>query len=506
MPDINSKDLSDPKEENTADDVLVKIALSRGIFFPAAEIFHDKISGTWDYGPIGVLIFNNLVNEWRKTLSEMGGVEISGSVILPRAVLQASGHESNFFDVAVVCSKCGTAYRVDKLLEEKEPSRNYEGLSDEDYLSWINFYAIRCNRCSGELNKIKKFGSMLGLSVGLQNSDEKEINAYLRPEACQSIFLDFKRVFSLYGKRLPLIIGQVGKAFRNEISPRNNLLRQREFYQNDIEIFFDDDNSFNLSQDKEINIFDKKNPNTTKINISEALSSGVIKNKVTAFALSNVAGFLEGLGFDTDHVRYRKLYEDRAFYSKESFDVEINKGGDWVEAIACNHRGDYDLTSYGKGHADTIKINGKVPNVFEISAGTDRLFYLALYLSIKSDKERTWFALNNRISPFKAAIFPLLSKEELDKIAKDALNNSAYRDSIYYLRSGSIGKMYRKSDEIGIPIAFTIDYQTLKDGTVTIRDRDTMAQFRVELKNLDQIIKDSRNSGFKSLKGKFELH
>ncbi len=488
------------------DDELVKIALSRGLFFPSAEIFGNSIGGIWDYGPIGLTIFNNMLREWRGVLHKIGAVELSGSLILPKIVLQASGHETNFFDVAVVCSKCKSVYRVDKLLESTVPDRNYEGLTDADYLGWIKAYGLSCEKCGGALSEIRKFGSMFALDVGAQNTDGKEANAYLRPEACQSIFLDFKRLFSLYGKRLPFIMAQVGKAFRNEISPRNNLIRQREFYQNDIEIFFLDDSRFKTCGDPEIHIMDRKNPDVGKIKISEAAKKGVIETNVAAYGISILAGFLERLGFKNEDIRYRKLYEDKAFYSKESFDVEINKDGDWVEIIACNHRGDHDLSSYAKSGGDIVKVEGKVPNIFEMSAGTDRLFYLSLYKAIRSDSDRTWFALNGRIAPFKAAVFPLLSKEELERFAGKLLEDSIYKEDIYYLDSGSIGKMYRKADEIGVPIEITVDFKTLENGTVTVRDRDTMAQFRFDSKKMDQLIKDSLDDDFDTLRKKFEVH
>ncbi|MCL4391399.1 glycine--tRNA ligase, partial [Candidatus Parvarchaeota archaeon] len=157
-----------------------------------------------------------------------------------------------------------------------------------------------------------------------------DIPAYLRPEACQSIFLDFKRVFDSYGKKMPMVIAQIGKAFRNEISPRNNLLREREFYQNDIEIFFLEDN-FKFETDYELQIYDKNEKSSGMMKISDALSKKVIISGVTAYALSKIHGFLLGIGFKNEDIRYRKLYEDKAFYSEESFDLEIRKGDTWVE-------------------------------------------------------------------------------------------------------------------------------------------------------------------------------
>jgi glycyl-tRNA synthetase len=483
----------------TSDEELTNLALSRGIFFHTSEIFSDNISGFWEYGPVGFRIFNNLLTQWRKLVNSMNGVEISGSVVLPKKVLQASGHEDNFFDMEIACIKCGSVYRVDKLLEEKENSRSFEGLSEGEYLNYIKEYGIKCAKCGGELGEIKKFGTMFPLKIG------EDVQGYLRPEACQSIFLDFKRVFDTSGRKFPLVIAQVGKAFRNEISPRNNLIRQREFYQNDIEIFFVEDN-FELKEDYTVQIYDKEKNNTMNVNISAALSDGTIKNKVTAYALSKIYGFLLSIGFDKDVIRFRKLYEDKAFYAEESFDLEIKKGDSWVELVACNHRGIHDLSSYEKYGAKGMNIDSNIPKVFELSMGTDRLFYLLLLVSMKKDSERRWLSLDSKISPFKYAIFPLVSKDGVDSKASEIFENSVYRDDILYSDSGSIGKRYRKAEEIGVRLAFTVDYESLENETVTIRESDSMKQFRISINYIDIITKEFESNSFDQLKNKYEYH
>lgn len=485
--------------EAERDEELLRIALSRGIFFHSSEVFSDNVAGFWDYGPIGVRILNNLLEQWRQTVYSMNGLEISGSVILPRIVLQASGHEDNFFDMEIKCNKCGTVYRVDKLLEEKDSSKNFEGLTEEEYLKYIKEYSIKCSKCGGELDGIKKFGTMFPVKVG------DDLEAYLRPEACQSIFLDFKRVFEAYGKKLPMAIAQVGKAFRNEISPRNNLLRQREFYQNDIEIFFIEDD-FKVEEDYKINVYDKKDKDLTAIGIKDALSKGVIKSSVTAYGISKIQGFLLNVGFKNENIRYRKLYEDKAFYSKESFDVEIRKQDLWVELIACNNRGEHDLLSYEKYGAKGLRVDGKIPQIFEISMGTDRLFYLLLFSSFRKDEQRAWLSMNSIISPFKAAVFPLVSKDDLDVKANSLFESSKYKNNILYSDNGSIGKRYRRAEEVGIKIAFTVDYDTMKDDTITVRESDSMKQFRIDSNKMDMVIFESALNDFEGLRKKYEYH
>ncbi len=493
-----------PDEGLSTEERLVKIALSRGIFFKTAETFGDNISGFWEYGPIGLRIFNNLLSVWRRTLDRIGALEISGSTILPRKVLQASGHEKKFFDIATTCGKCGSTYRADKLLETADPSKSFEGLPDDEYVEALTKYSIKCEKCGEPLRGIKHFGSMFGLSVGVE--DDKEVNAYLRPEACQSIFLDFDRVFKVSGKTLPLILAQTGKTYRNEISPRNALMRQREFYQSDIEIFFGGEEKFGIDNDSTISIFDKKNSGTAPVKISQYLESGTIESGVAAYALSVFDRFLLELGFDASEIRYRKLYEDRAFYSKESFDVEVKKGNEWLEVASCNHRGTHDLESYKEYGSSVVEIGGRTPQVFEVSSGTDRLLYLLLYRSLRSDSEREWFELNSMLSPFKAAVFPLMPKDNLDEISRKLKENSFYSDSMLYSETGSIGKRYRRADEIGVKFAFTVDYQSKEDDTLTVRDRDSMAQFRLKIGDVDKAIRDSAVSGFDSLKEKYSVH
>ncbi len=485
------------------DEEVVKIALSRGIFFPCSEVFGDSFAGFWEYGPIGIRIFNNIVDVWRRTIDEMGGLEISGSIVLPRKVLQASGHEKNFFDVSAKCSKCNYVYRIDKLLSEKENGKNFEGLALEEYGRLIDEKKLTCPNCGGKFEEPKKTGMMFPVSAGYGKNTE----AYLRPEACQSIFLDFRRVYELYGKKLPLAIAQVGKAFRNEISPRNNLLRQREFYQNDIEIFFLEDSEFDVKavDSLSVTIYDEKTKKQSKTPVSSALKENLIENRATAYAVQHISVFLGRLGFSADDVRFRKLNEEKAFYAKEAFDVEIKKDDEWIEVIACNNRDDYDLRSYESGGANIIKIDGKTPKIMEISAGTDRLMYLLLHNSLKKDKERDWLKLNYVTAPFLLGVFPLMAKDELVKAARNIKTSSKRSKDIQYSDVGSIGKRYRRADEIGVPLCATVDYQTLEDSTVTIRDRDSMKQFRIKSSDIDSLLFEMPELSFQELENKYAV-
>lgn len=196
----------------------------------------------------------------------------------------------------------------------------------------------------------------------------------------------------------------------------------------------------------------------------------------------------------------------KAFYSKESFDVEIRKQEQWIELVACNNRGEHDLSAYEEYGAKGLRIEGKIPQIFEMSMGTDRLFYLLLFSSFRKDEQRAWLSMNSSISPFKAAIFPLVSKDNLDVKANSLFNSSRYRNDILYSENGSIGKRYRRAEEVGIKLAFTVDYDTMKDNTITVRESDSMKQFRINADNLDLVILDSASTDFEELRKKYEYH
>ncbi len=479
------------------DEIINKIALTRGIYFPSAEVFTDRIAGFWEYGPIGARIFNNFLKKWRALLNEINAYEIIGSTIVPKIVVEASGHIKNFFDYTIQCEHCGSIFRVDKIIEE-QTGENAEGLSVEEFYDIIEKEKIKCPSCGNlftRKSKIDKYNLMIEANV----AGEK---AFLRPEACQSIYLDFQRVYSISGQ-LPLIIAQTGKAYRNELSPRNNLIRERELHQSDIEVFFlpSQEKEFTVDESTKVNfVF---NGMEYKLSGKEALASGIIESNLSAHFIPIWQRFLESIGFKPEEIRFRKLVKDKPFYAKESYDVEVFSNDEWIEITAINHRGDHDLKSYEEKGANIKKINDQLPNVFEISAGTDRIIYTLLINSLKQDEKRNWLSLKGSIAPYPAAIFPLLNRDELVKKAIDILNNSRFKSEIYFLNTGNIGKSYRKSEEIGIPVAFTVDYQTLQDNTVTIRDRETMEQFRVSIDKIDGIIEDILNDkSYEELKAK----
>lgn len=440
---------------------MIEVALKRGIFYPTAEKY-GSIAGFWDYGPIGARIKRKFIEAWRRLLVDANGfVEIDGSPVLPAKVFEASGHLKNFVDPVVECS-CGFIYRADKLIEEKRGVHVTEGTPLEE----IKKLLPSCPKCGKPLSEAKLyyFNMMFDLKVGVK----KDQLAYLRPETCQNIFVSFARIFKACRERLPLGVAQVGHSFRNEISPRNALVRLRDLTQAEIEIFYD--------EMPDVKVRGKIPTPTGEIDVSE------IENKLLAKHLLQLYEFYS-LFIPRDRIRFRKLEEEKPFYARESWDLEVKTSLGWLELVACNDRGDYDLKVHD------VKVKGKYLNVVELSMGVDRSVYAILDVNFHSEN-RNWFKLHPLIAPYLAGIFPLVKKEPLVSKAKEIYSMLSGFDVIYD-ENDSIGRRYRRIDEIGVPFAITVDYQTLEDNTVTLRRIDTMEQERVKIEELAKVLRDS---------------
>ncbi|MEM1535759.1 MAG: glycine--tRNA ligase [Candidatus Pacearchaeota archaeon] len=475
---------------------IMEIASKRGFFWPTAEIYPDRQAGFFDYGPNGVALKNNIIKVWRKELVEKENmIEIDGSQILPESVFIASGHLKNFIDPLVACSKCNFKTRADKLIEEKTNQRISEKMSSSEYDELIKKYNIRCPKCKGALKKTEQWNMMFKLGIGAENKP-----CYLRPETCQSIFTNFLRIFKTSRVKLPFAIAQIGKVFRNEISPRQGLIRLREINQAEIEVFFDPtkENEIEIEKVKK-EILTLYIEDTIKVSIEEALKKKLISSKLVAYYLALLKRFYTTLGLPENKIRFRYVSKDeRPFYAKETWDFECLTSVGWLELCACNHRSDYDL----KGHQKVSKQNFEVldektnkkvlPNVFELSIGIDRTVFALLDTSYKEEpqNDRTLFTLKPYIAPIFVAVFPLVSKEKMPEIAKKIYKELKEEFSCFYDESGSIGRRYRRQDEIGTPYCITIDSQTIKDNTVTIRERDSMKQRRIKIENLKEELKN----------------
>jgi len=474
---------------------IITLAERRGFFFPSCEIYSDAPSGFIDYGPNGIALKNKLIGAWREFLLKKDNmIEIDGSQIMAKSVFTASGHLTSFTDPLVDCSKCKSMFRADKLIEEKTGKIIPEKLKNEEYDKLLEKNKITCQKCGSKLGKAKRWNMMFQVGIGPEQRE-----AYLRPETCQSIFVDFSRLFSTMRIKLPIGIAQLGKSFRNEVSPRQSLLRSREFTQAEVEVFFNPKKT-EIAKFKDIEnckLRIQEDEKISEMTAKDAVKKKVVSSQLIAYYLSLMQQFGEKVGIPKDRIRFRKLSDgEKAFYAKEAFDFEILTSLGWIELAACNNRGDYDLCGHAKTSCKNLEVmddNEKVlPWVFKLSMGIDRLIYIAMDLAFEKemvkDEERAVLKLPANIAPIHVAIFPLVNKDGLPEIAQKIHKELKESFDVFYDFSGSIGKMYRRQDEIGTPFCITVDYQSKDDKTVTLRERDSMKQKRVKIDELKEVI------------------
>ncbi|HYA85153.1 MAG TPA: glycine--tRNA ligase [Candidatus Bathyarchaeia archaeon] len=473
---------------------IMKLALERGFYFPSCEIYSDAPAGFWEYGPRGVSIKNKFIDLWRRELVRRDSMmEIDGSQIMSKSVFVASGHIGNFTDPIIKCKKCNSTFRADRYISEKTGENVPERSLDVEISHLIKKYQLKCQNCEGDFGDVTRFNMMFRVGIGPAAEE-----AYLRPETCQTIFVDFARVFKTMRGKLPLGIAQIGKSFRNEIAPRQSLLRLREFYQAEIEVFcnpskLDDLSRFEQVKNTVLNICDERET-VTQVKAGEALQQGILPNKLVAYYLCLLNEFYSKTGIDMTRTRFRRLSDiEKAFYASIAFDFEVETSIGWLELVACNYRSDYDL----KGHSATSKQNLEVidpldqskvlPHIFELSMGIDRSLYTILEHSYSQDFQhdnRIVLKLKPYLAPVSVGVLPLMNKDGLAEKAEGIYAELKQDFDTFLDVSGSIGRRYRRLEEIGTPFAVTIDKITMQDDTVTIRDRDSMQQKRIAVSEL----------------------
>ena len=476
---------------------VMKLALERGFYFPSCEVYSDANAGFWEYGPSGVGLKNKFLELWRRELIRRDGMmEIDGSQIMSKSVFEASGHLGNFADPIIKCTKCNSTFRADRTIAEIANIEIPESADLNEFDNAISENKIKCPKCKGDFGTTKKFNMMFKVGIGPQEEE-----AYLRPETCQSIFVDFPRLFKTMRGKLPLGIAQVGKSFRNEIAPRQSLLRLREFYQAEIEVFcnpgrLDEVEKFAEIENTIIRVQTDAEP--ISMTCKEALESGTVPNKFVAYYLGILTEFYEKTGIDVSKSRFRKLGDkEKAFYAEVAFDFEVETTIGWLELVACNYRSDYDLSSHAKMSKEKFEVMDNdekvLPHVFEISMGIDRSLYTILEHSLKKDEEheRMVLSLKPYLSPVHVGILSLVKKDGLKEKTDEIFLNIKRKFDAFLDHSGAIGRRYRRLDEIGAPFAITVDHQTLEDNTVTIRKRDSMEQSRVNISEIDSILSGS---------------
>lgn len=514
-------------------------ALRKGVFYPTSEIY-NSIAGFYDYGSLGFKIKKNWEEQWRNYfLNEDNFYEIEGNFILQESVLKASGHVDNFNDPLTECKKCREKFRADNLVEDTIDI-NAEGMSNDEITNLINSRNIPCPSCGGELGEVKTFGLMFDLKIGpltdkdlindlinyskkddkenvkkilekIEKIREKEQRAFLRPETAQIPYLNFKREFEINRGKLPLGLASIGKAFRNEISPRQGLFRLREFNQAELQIFFDSDNLDINKKDivdewknLEIVYKNENNGEEGKIKFKEFVKKFSLPS-MYAYYLGKLYNFYSNVMKLGENIRVRQLTDDeKAFYNKIHFDFEyfFNSYESWKEIGGLHYRTNHDLGKHSEFSGEDLGVNieGKkfIPHVLELSFGEDRNILALIDNSLEeekvNDENRIVFKAEN-FEPYKIAIMPLLSnKEVLVKKAEEIFNmlNKNFSQQITLDIKGSIGKRYRRQDEIGTKHCVTVDFETVEEGelknSVTLRERDSMKQKRVNIDDLENYL------------------
>jgi len=567
-----------PDESKTTDKFMLvnELARRRGFFWQSYEIYGGA-SGFATYGYLGARLKQNIERKLRELfVYKLGIMEIESPVVAPEKVFEASGHIEHFKEPMVECQKCKKRFRADHLLRDiaKMSEADAEKLSLTELKETIEKQKIRCPECGGTFGEPKLFLTMFKTTIGPYS----DAVGYGRPEAAQGIFVEFKRLYEMAREKLPFGAMQIGRALRNEISPRQGLIRLREFTIGDLEFFFDpEEPNCYLLKDVENETLRlllardrlKGSEKLTEVTVKEALRKGYIKSEWQAVFMALEKKLLIELGVPAEKQRFIEKHPwERAHYSSQTFDQEVLvERWDWVEVNACSCRTDYDLKRHAEFSGQDMYVfkeyekpvekeqivikpvmaklgpvfkneAGKVaemlsktdpkemeaalkkdgcftlgkykiltehvdirhektvergrrftPYVIEPTFGSDRLFYVAFEYAYRVKEDRAMLSFPRDIAPIQIGVYPLVSKDRLPekalKLHKMLLDEGLVAE---YDDAGSIGRRYARADEAGIPLGITIDYDTLKDETVTIRDRDTWKQVRTRVAELPELL------------------
>jgi glycyl-tRNA synthetase len=443
---------------------IVAFCKRKGFVYESSEIY-GGFAGVYDYGPYGALLANNIKNAWQKAMvqEEDNIVALDSAIFTRPEVWVASGHATGFSDPLVECKDCNTRSRADHLIEEAGAFAD-EKMSDAEInkIFQDNISKIKCPKCGkNNFTDVRKFNLLVKSNLGNFAGNWGENPTYLRGETCQGIYLNFKNVVDTTRVKIPFGIAQIGKAFRNEISPRQYIFRLRELTQMEMQMF--------VRPEEEMKVYEEWREKRMKY-------------------------YTEVLGFKAENLKWHQ-HENLVFYAKDAWDIEYNFPFGFKELEGVHARGNYDLSSHTKGSGkELVYTDGAtgekfIPHIVETSVGLDRSFLAVITEFYDKDnlggEERVVLRLPKNLAPKKIAIFPLLkNREELTKKAKEIYDNLKKQVFCEYDETGSIGKRYRKQDEIGTPYCITVDFDTLEDDTVTIRDRDTGEQKRIKIEEI----------------------
>ena len=447
---------------------IVSLCKRRGFVFPSSEIY-GGFAAVYDYGSYGVELANNIKAAWWKAMVQKNEniVGLDSSIFMHPKVWEASGHVGGFSDPLAECKKCHSRSRVDHLLEEAGVFAD-EKMSEKEInkLMVENKDKIKCPKCGkSDFSEAKNFNLLVKSNLGNFVGDWDKEPSYLRGETCQGIYINFKNVVDSTRVKMPFGIAQIGKAFRNEITARQFIFRKREFEQMEMQMFVHPEKAMELYADW--------------------------RERRWQYYLD--------LGIKAENLKWHE-HENLVFYAKAAWDIEYNFPFGFKELEGIHARGDYDLTQHAKfsgqelSYRDPVTNEKYVPHVVETSVGVDRTFLAVMTEAYTEEKmedgsERVVMKFPKKLAPIKVAIFPLMkNKPELVEKARGIFDSLKMKWMCEFDDNGNVGKRYRRQDEIGTPFCVTVDFETLEDGAVTVRDRDTMQQERIKISELEEYI------------------
>ncbi len=445
-------------QKNDLMEKIVSLCKRRGFIFQSSEIY-GGLNGCWDYGPLGVELLNNIKREWWKSMTYRDDIEgLDASILMHPKVWEASGHVENFTDPMIDCKECKSRFRADQIEDAECGNKGYKGRK-----------ASKCME-EGKFTEARKFNLMFKTFIGAIESEDNVV--YLRPETAQGIFVNFNNVRESSRQKLPFGIAQIGKAFRNEINTKNFLFRTREFEQMEMQYFCKPGDDEKLYED---------------------------------WKRQRLNWWTE-LGIKKENLKFEPHPADKlAHYAKSAVDIEFMFPFGWGEIEGIHNRSDFDLSQHTKFSGKKLEYFDDqtkerfIPFVVETSAGASRGYMAFLTNAYEEDEavsaegkseKRVVLRFNPKLAPIKCAVFPLVNKDGLDEKAHTIYKDLQKYFKTFYDDSGAVGRRYRRQDECGTPFCVTIDYDTMKDGSVTIRERDSMKQERVSIDSIKQYISD----------------
>ncbi len=452
---------------------LIEIAKRRGFFWPSFSIY-GGFAGLNDYGPLGSLLKNRVYDKWKEVFASVGGIELDTPNLTPEEVLKASGHVEKFLDLAVGCRTCKSRFKLENILSDSGKDLIPQSVDEGKRILSGGIY--KCPKCGSRLEDVFEFYLMFKTESGSEVF-------FLRPETAQGIFVNFKLLLNFNRGKLPLIVYQQGKGFRNEISPRQGIIRQKEFNMAEAEVFMPEGPTEGFVPEgiRKVMLVDKHS-DTSTTSLLDALKNKLIATPEHAFFMELIYNFAIEVGIDETRLRFRQHRDDElAHYSSECWDLEFNIDGSWLEITGISDRGTYDLSRHMDRSGENLAYEGNmIAHVLEPASGVDRIIASILLSSMKKrENGYNLMKIPDYMAPYRLAVLPLQKKDGLSEKAQNLFKRLRKLEPYtVYDESGAIGRRYARQDEIGTPYCITVDYETLERDVVTIRDRNSTEQIK----------------------------